>query len=253
MCVTGRGVVYAPLCSPCDVCLRERREHAVQGCLCACVCLCVCVRLDRGVVVVVGGGCFVEKCSPVQHAGLGPAVSHGAVPPSLPPPPQSLPICIRRRQAEMWQTNLAHTGPAASFYMNLLLLSRRDKKGSQDKARANPPAPRLTIRDLLRSILHLPAGDSPLQECKRGQLRWKRVFTALSFAQEKKKKNSLELRKPPTHFFSLFHKDGNVHLKTSLLYCSCTALRAAVLPPSSYQAADLWRLMHSLALPRRQF
>lgn len=108
---------------------RHQRAHGMRT-RCSCVCLCVCMTWQRGW----GGGLLYWKVllsSPVQHAGLAPAVSHGAVPPS------PLPICIRRRQAEMWQTNLAHTAPAASLPWTLSPLlattRRRHKMELQQK------------------------------------------------------------------------------------------------------------------------
>lgn len=108
---------------------RHQRAHGMRT-HCSCVCLCVCMTWQRGW----GGGLLYWKVllsSPVQHAGLAPAVSHGAVPPS------PLPICIRRRQAEMWQTNLAHTAPAASLPWTLSPLlattRRRHKMELQQK------------------------------------------------------------------------------------------------------------------------
>lgn len=108
---------------------RHQRAHGMRT-RCSCVCLCVCMTWQRGW----GGGLLYWKVllsSPVQHAGLAPAVSHGAVPPS------PLPICIRRRQAEMWQTNLAHTVPAASLPWTLSPLlattRRRHKMELQQK------------------------------------------------------------------------------------------------------------------------
>lgn len=101
------------LCFCCVVCLKAHTGRLwARGCACASGCLFVCVWIDRRVGVLYWK---VLLSSPVQHAGLAPAVSHGAV---LPSPP---PICIRRRQAEMWQTNLAHTAPAAFFTWTLSL------------------------------------------------------------------------------------------------------------------------------------
>lgn len=130
VCVRGSEFMCASLCRPLWCLFGGTNahmgwEHAVH------VCVCVCVWLDRGVG---GGGLLYWKVllsSPVQHAGLAPAVSHGAVPPS------PLPICIRRRQAEMWQTNLAHTVPAASLPWTLSPLlattRRRHKMELQQK------------------------------------------------------------------------------------------------------------------------
>lgn len=130
VCVRGSEFMCASLCRPLWCLFGGTNahmgwEHAVH------VCVCVCVWLDRGVG---GGGLLYWKVllsSPVQHAGLAPAVSHGAVPPS------PLPICIRRRQAEMWQTNLAHTAPAASLPWTLSPLlattRRRHKMELQQK------------------------------------------------------------------------------------------------------------------------
>jgi len=116
-----RTCVCPALCFLRDVCLKVHigREHAVHVCAWAHVFVCVCVWLDRGVGVL---HWKVLLSSPVQHAGLAPAVSHGAVPPS------PLPICIRRRQAEMWQTNLAHTQPAAFFTWTLSLILAMARK-----------------------------------------------------------------------------------------------------------------------------
>lgn len=170
------------------------RTH--HSCVRVCVHLCLCV-FD----LTEGWGVLYWKVllsSPVQHAGLAPAVSHGAVPPS------PLPICIRRRQAEMWQTNLAHTVPAASRTWTLLPLSRLDKNKTHKIAQASEPtcmrAPRdkdvfpeskLCCINKIKSSARLqfeaciPPGDhsdSQVQKCE-----WlkevRRAFVALSFGQ----------------------------------------------------------------------
>lgn len=130
VCVWEEASSCVHLCvAPCDVCSEAPTRTWDENTLFMCVFVCV-YDLTEGL----GGGLLYWKVllsSPVQHAGLAPAVSHGAVPPS------PLPICIRRRQAEMWQTNLAHTAPAASLPWTLSPLlattRRRHKMELQQK------------------------------------------------------------------------------------------------------------------------
>jgi len=203
-------VLTPPNYPPCDVCSWayahigwERALHVcvcVCACACTCVCfVCVCVWLDRGVGVLYWK---VLLSSPVQHAGLAPAVSHGAVPPS------PLAICIRRRQAEMWQTNLAHTAPAASFTWTLPLAARKE---TQDRAQANTPA--YTLRHTCPGFLSSDCtaymqsnwglrpvfppvikGIHTWSKAKGGRW-WEGAFVALSFGQ-----NSPESKYPPPRF-----------------------------------------------------
>lgn len=139
--------------------------HKMRACcsrVCVCLFVCVCVWLDRG-----GGGgvCYwkVLLSSPVQHAGLAPAVSHGAVPPSPP-----LPICIRRRQAEMWQTNLAHTVPAASFTWTLSPNLAVTRKTHKMELKQNPPA----------RTFH---NKSPVPQVQTSQHLWNEKHSRLGF------------------------------------------------------------------------
>lgn len=231
VCVWEEASSCVHLCvAPCDVCSEAPTRTWDENTLFMCVFVCV-YDLTEGL----GGGLLYWKVllsSPVQHAGLAPAVSHGAVPPS------PLPICIRRRQAEMWQTNLAHTAPAASLPWTLSRFSPRQGGDTRWSSSKNPPAHTLRHKrpGYWGQHVNKMKGGSRLRPVflqgiivihKERKARALRRWEGLSLLCHLDK-TSPESKYPPFWIFLLL-QDGNVHLKTSLQYCGYITQLSALL------------------------
>lgn len=162
--------------------------------MCACVraFVFVCVWLDRGVLYW-----KVLLSSPVQHAGLAPAVSHGAVPPS---PPAHL----HKAQTGGDVTNKpgTHSAGCLSYVNSFASFSPWQEQNTQDSS-SEPtcmcaprdkdvfPESKLCCINKIKSSARLqfeaciPPGDhsdSQVQECERLK-EVRRAFVALSFGQ----------------------------------------------------------------------
>lgn len=135
--------------------LLVRRRASVSGTRRSSVCVAcvhVCVWLDRGVGVLYWK---LLLSSPVQHAGLAPAVSHGAVPPS---PPAHL----HKAQTGGDVTNKPGTQCAGCLlYMNPFPLSRHDKKEKRTHLRTYIHNPRFLTPDCTALYVRAcsPPGD----------------------------------------------------------------------------------------------
>lgn len=130
--------------------------------------------------------------------------------------PSQPPAHLHKAQTGGDVTNKPGTHSAGCLlYMNSFALFRRDKKETQGRARANPPACTFhnkrplscvqTVNKIKSSAkmrleaycMHIVPGDhsdSQVQECK-GPKEVRRAFIALSFGQ-----NSPESKYPPTRF-----------------------------------------------------
>lgn len=163
--------------------------------MCVCVHLCLCV-FD----LTEGWGVLYWKVllsSPVQHAGLAPAVSHGAVPPS---PPAHL----HKAQTGGDVTNKpgTHSAGCLSYVNSFASFSPWQEQNTQDSS-SEPtcmraprdkdvfPESKLCCINKIKSSARLqfeaciPPGDhsdSQVQECERLK-EVRRAFVALSFGQ----------------------------------------------------------------------
>lgn len=169
------------------------RTH--HSCVRVCVHLCLCV-FD----LTEGWGVLYWKVllsSPVQHAGLAPAVSHGAVPPS---PPAHL----HKAQTGGDVTNKpgTHSAGCLSYVNSFASFSPWQEQNTQDSS-SEPtcmcaprdkdvfPESKLCCINKIKSSARLqfeaciPPGDhsdSQVQECERLK-EVRRAFVALSFGQ----------------------------------------------------------------------
>lgn len=164
-----------------------------------------------------GWGGFIEKYSSLLPCSTC-WIRTSSFPWSCPSQPP-LHICIRRRQAEMWQTNLAHT------------LNSSSVSPQKTKRQANAP------------VLRRPRGRQR-ESCCRSQGRPEGGAEACP--------PSITGSSPS---FFLFFQDGNVHLKTSLLYRGHIAQLSALL---SARQVPIKPLIYGprcipLAPARRQF
>lgn len=208
-------------------------EPIIHVCVCACICVCVCLTWQRG------GGVLYWKVllsSPVQHAGLAPAVSHGAVPPS---PPAHL----HKAQTGGDVTNKpgTHSAGCLSYVNSFASFSPWQEQNTQDSS-SEPtcmcaprdkdvfPESKLCCINKIKSSARLQFEVFlrviiVIHKCRNvsGSRRWEELSLLCHLD-----KIPPESKYPPPRF-SLFLQDGNVHLKTSLLYCSYITLHSAPL------------------------